>query len=416
MAATLPLTNQTEDIIICKLCRHVFADPRQLLCIHTFCFECIETYQINGKHEVTLPCPLCQKVSIVTIGGVAALPKNQFLSKLVQVHQLSGASPAKSLCDVCQKSGSPRGKKPNVARTFCLDCEQKLCDGCHQHHINLKMTSTHKTVQLGVAMDMEEIRKQFCSVHCSKHADEILKLYCYDCKTALCMVCYIDEEHNTHKYADINIAGEAMRQQLVRESVDMASGSQHCDQFCQFVSQRQQHLNAQLSDAEDAINKYAELSIATVHENRARLLDKLRLARDDVGNQTAALFGNIVHASSTIEELRTYIDELVKKGSPSDIARDANGLLARVEELLGFQQILAAVKATERISVLFTPLVDSNNPSPETNLVGDFLYTGKIVNMSVILYTCAKYIILYIILYVVITGKTLIDEAPNRPV
>ena len=53
-----------DEITVCWICNRDLASPRSLLCLHSFCEECIlvllKTYERRGKLERAFRCPQCK--------------------------------------------------------------------------------------------------------------------------------------------------------------------------------------------------------------------------------------------------------------------------------------------------------------------------------------------------------------------
>ena len=75
-----------REIIECPICRDILTDPRILPCsIHTFCAGCLQTYvaQFSGRRNMS--CPVCRAVFTLPPGGVAELPVNTIVTRLLDL-------------------------------------------------------------------------------------------------------------------------------------------------------------------------------------------------------------------------------------------------------------------------------------------------------------------------------------------
>ena len=181
-------------------------------CFHTFCLKCLLQY---SKHENNdqpgdqLACPLCRTNFVIPPGGLADLPNNFFVNKLLLVDQLSGASETLSAqqCDICKEDEIDAS-----ASGYCIDCDQHLCEKCSKFHVKQKFLKSHKIVNLNENSSSESLLKMTAS-YCMKHPSEQIKFYCYDCKMITCVVCHVTE-HNKHECCDVNKSAEEFRKQL----------------------------------------------------------------------------------------------------------------------------------------------------------------------------------------------------------
>ena len=183
------------DVTECFICTKAFSDPRVLVCIHTFCLECLEALCENTKQGDQVSCPLCKKEFAIPCGGLKSLPRNFFVSKLLEVH---GIQENRSIkidydCDVCSDTEEPKEQ----ARMFCVDCQEHFCRSCSNCHVKQKMANSHDLVSIGCKTGCKEEIKMSDSF-CSQHEEKLLEHYCFDCKAAICAVCFVysDQSHN----------------------------------------------------------------------------------------------------------------------------------------------------------------------------------------------------------------------------
>src|SRR5271163_1546394 len=87
MAAEGSSLQQISDIITCSICLETLKEPKQLPCIHTFCFHCLQSLCKDNDPGDEVPCPLCRKLFVVPAGGIEDLTTNFFMIQLLQVKQ-----------------------------------------------------------------------------------------------------------------------------------------------------------------------------------------------------------------------------------------------------------------------------------------------------------------------------------------
>ena len=122
---------QLDDVTECSVCKEMYTDPRLLPCGHTFCRRCID-----GLSKPA--CPVCRKQFTLSNNGAGDLSPDYTINRLLQLKESSSG------CDIC--SGGNDGMK--VATVHCVDCQQKLCQTCQEHHKKVTATRRHKLVKL----------------------------------------------------------------------------------------------------------------------------------------------------------------------------------------------------------------------------------------------------------------------------
>lgn len=125
---------------------------------------------------------------------------NFFVAKLVNVANIERKTSVAAIyqCDLCCDFKDTK----ETASMLCLDCQQYFCSSCGSYHQKISSTKFHKVVFIEGAFQSEALFK-ISSTFCSNHRDDSLKLYCSDCKSAICMMCFM-EEHNLRNCSKID--------------------------------------------------------------------------------------------------------------------------------------------------------------------------------------------------------------------
>jgi len=218
-----------DDITECPICTEVYTDPRVLPCVHTYCLKCIEAWSKDKQPGDEVACPLCRKQFTLTSNGVSDLPKNFIVNNFLQMRELSSVESKTSPCEVC--SGG------EVASVYCVECQQKLCQACGGHHKKIKTTASHEMIKLGEEVDVETMSDKLPSSKCSKHTGDQLRIYCLECKVAICSMCYI-ESHNSHKCLDVGKVADEFRTQMASDASGIAVSVNKCIDKCWKVLRR----------------------------------------------------------------------------------------------------------------------------------------------------------------------------------
>ena len=186
-------------------------------CVHTYCLKCIEAWSKDKEPGDEVACPLCRKEFTLPSNGVSDLPKNFLVANILQMKELSSIESKTNPCEVCSGGEESQSEGQNVASVYCLVCQLKLCHICERGHKVIKSTRSHKLVSVGEKISMETLQQTMPLSYCDQHEDELLKIYCFECKLAICMMCYI-KSHNGHKCSDVNEVRDDFSKQMASDS------------------------------------------------------------------------------------------------------------------------------------------------------------------------------------------------------
>ncbi|ESN95184.1 hypothetical protein HELRODRAFT_179784 [Helobdella robusta] len=187
--------DDTDDFLHCPCCQNEYNQPKMLPCLHSFCYECLEsnlTQNGIGPGEAFL-CPICKTQCVVPARGVRAMKSNIFLVTLQEFFHSKTLDP-ETECEACDSG--------RAARKKCIECSDWLCNQCCAMHLKVKMTKDHHLVspsELESGQYDQLIKESFEPLLCSKH-NEPLKLYCRDlsCQAPICTVCKTTPAHEQH--------------------------------------------------------------------------------------------------------------------------------------------------------------------------------------------------------------------------
>ena len=319
---------QLEDITECSVCSEHFTDPRSLPCIHTFCLKCLESYSKDKQPGNPIPCPVCRKEFTIPDDGVSALPKNFFLVKMLNITSMSKCQNQDSFCELCDI------EHKRTATTYCIETQEKLCDGCADVLQKHKMFSVYKFVKIAadeLAKNQETLLKS--TANCCEMHDEKLTVYCNDCKTVICVVCYIDS-HKQHNCSDLMKVVDSLRQEIVKDTDSATIAVGKLEHMSLSVGKQKDNFARKIRKAQDEVINKAEELKRLIECHKQTLLDELETTKRDTMKQLENLDQELNQQLSLMDSVKRYCEELSSKGSACDIARDHNVLHKRFEELL----------------------------------------------------------------------------------
>ncbi|XP_042329312.1 transcription intermediary factor 1-beta isoform X2 [Sceloporus undulatus] len=199
--ASAPLNVEGLDLLEkCAVCRERLRserDPRLLPCLHTVCKECIKVEPASGnsKDGQVVDCPVCKHQCYLK-----DIVENYFLRD-GGTESLGDARDANQCCTSCEDNAP--------ATSFCVECQEPLCETCVEAHQRVKYTKDHTVRSTGSSKSQEREKAVFCPVH--KH--EPLVLFCDTCDTLTCRDCQLNA-HKDHQYQFLEDAVKNQRKML----------------------------------------------------------------------------------------------------------------------------------------------------------------------------------------------------------
>ncbi|KAK3610064.1 hypothetical protein CHS0354_032150 [Potamilus streckersoni] len=189
--ATATTDSSLNDERGCPICLDGFTSPRQLPCLHSFCEHCLQDYvtKMTSSTYKTIQefmCPVCRAV---TRPANKEKPVREWASLFPNSpFPLVGKSKVERCCEVCWNSSD---KSKNLAKKFCIVCEEYMCDNCAVYHQNMKMTKSHELITIEQLENNPENRIRFSEgFGCPEHGNEDIKFYCRNHETACCGTCF----------------------------------------------------------------------------------------------------------------------------------------------------------------------------------------------------------------------------------
>lgn len=187
-------------------------EPKLLECLHSACTPCINSQgeqnqaNVENPEVILIVCKICDMRSTTN-----QIIENQFLIELSNANDESTETTSEKSTDI--KCSSCVDEAP--ATSWCVDCQEFICDNCVQAHQRLKITKDHTIkakdeVTDGSSSASSSVPK---SLFCSMHSHERLSLFCVSCDKLTCRDCQLTE-HRDHKYKFIQEIAEETRNSM----------------------------------------------------------------------------------------------------------------------------------------------------------------------------------------------------------
>lgn len=192
----------TEDrlaaILECKICLKTLYKPKQLICGHMYCQDCLDRMlDFNEDGSAELPCSLrCSKKTKLdkhetTLSLVTSYPMADILDEVFNTGKENPLCQSRKEC------------KESISYS-CTTCSAKICDKCQIIH----SCANKSYINVTFNEKLQEIQP-LCQQHKS-----FAKEVCIVCDNAfLCEYC-INRDHKNHRRKSIAEIGDKVRNQF----------------------------------------------------------------------------------------------------------------------------------------------------------------------------------------------------------
>ena len=249
------------------------------------------------------------------------------------------------ICEAC--SSEQRGIPATV---YCVDCHQKLCQRCSIPH--QKWRGGPHDVR---TLDTVSPEHQSGGNYCHKHKERV-KIYCLDCQTSVCSMCFI-ESHKTHKFEQIDNMMEEFGRSIDREVKPVTTHIESFRGAAAQVETESSKLFSSLQAMEQGIkNKGKKMKQSLPHLidiQVADLIHKLGSLKSAAETEVKSQLDAVQMALTETESFRTTSLELKSTVSPGDRKQTVGDVRDRAKELLQMHVIPGEYHAP---SYTFTPV------------------------------------------------------------
>jgi hypothetical protein len=238
------------------------------------------------------------------------------------------------------------------AAEFCIDCRQRFCQDCIQIHGRVRATREHKFAKIGDEEDAHSIVGKEKPIFCDTHPEEALKLYCFDCQTAICFMCFV-ELHKLHKCSDVNKVVDDFRTHMTCDIEKLNDLVARCRDMLNEQERSKATLSSAVTRIEKEICERVKRLKTDIDSEKRRLLKELETRHKDRLKQIQLVVDDIKQLVSFADSLIKYTDELKNKGSAGYIAQQTRALHNRADELMKLDKVHQGVSGLGSVNVNF---------------------------------------------------------------
>ncbi|XP_059160939.1 E3 ubiquitin-protein ligase TRIM33-like isoform X2 [Physella acuta] len=252
---------------------------------------------VDIKPKPVTECPICrdpidQPGTSLMDNMFAALDPDQASSPQTNIKHMCTA------CDEGEEAGS-----------YCMQCEEWLCDSCVDAHKRVRITKDHSISPKDEVKVVTSKSPWEQLMTCKQHKQEQLKFFCEKCEKLTCRDCQL-MDHKEHKYQFLDQAAEQYKARLKgslalmgEKRAKLATSREEIEQKLHNCKEQKDNLQQEILKQADILVKGIRQAVWGVLSNLASFTDaatkRLNKEIDDVSD----LVGKFDHCIQFMEDI-----------------------------------------------------------------------------------------------------------------
>lgn len=303
----------------CGFCNKRVTIPKECVCGHVFCLECIR--EASSAQTKSIKCPLCSILTYVPKGGVSALPTNTFYMDIAREMKLleSDHKMSRGSCKFCCDDD----KCPATVK--CLACQAPMCEGCAANHVHNGVTNVVAIHRKQDSILCDILPKR--DTNCDAHPNEPILLYCIECKQCLCFRCK-DDKHSGHAVSDLADTSTPSRTTIADVRNRLKEYLIETKEALNDIERIGKEYSANVSKTKKHIENQAQMLIDRVMKEKERMLTELEEHADEIQTRLSTNQKEMQEKDSRAKAAHDLTDNLLLYGNDAETCQ----YLGKVED------------------------------------------------------------------------------------
>ena len=323
---------QIEEEITCSICGDLFTDPKTIPCLHTFCKQCIEkSIESNKKMASIVCCPLCR--SPLPRDDMSSVPTNFTINRLVEIfgkRKVGGKSLAlkEIQCSSCEDG--------ILAITWCIDCENGLCEYCNGAHQRIKAFKSHKTVAVENFVKNPKLVLSTTEKPeaCKSHSKQALDLYCKTCSSLICRDCTLkDHRRETHDFDFIDDVVDEEREKIKQATAPLKQLLERVRNRIKRIEESETEIDIESEANRRKIRGVYDEVYKLLKQQEEETLEKVNTIKTSLKKTLAMQKENAKFMESQLVSCTEFSDDAISTNRRRQLLTYKNSIIDRVEDL-----------------------------------------------------------------------------------
>ena len=237
----------------------------------------------------------------------------------------SGEPTAKKiLCDNCASEDAVQNR--------CNECAIFLCQYCTEFHKRSLSTREHKVFTIEELKSTIGAQKVAKKVRCSKHKEEVIKLFCKTCEITICRDCTI-VDHQGHKYGFVEDVAVEEKQKIQNNLSEVKLRKGRVVQGIVNLKKFNESLEAKKNSTILEINQHFHELATTQELRKTEMVEKAVSITDTKQKQVQAQLESLEVALASCESSIEFTEQAFKNSNDTQILSMEKYILQSLEQL-----------------------------------------------------------------------------------
>jgi len=321
------LMHNLKEEVTCSVCIHLYANPKQLPCLHIFCLECLNDLARTSARHGKVKCPICQtEVAVPESGTMETLPSCFYVKNLLDTLAIKECSTSKVTCGNCDE------KSEEAA--YCFHCGGFWCKLCLNGHNILRANKEHRVLSLKDFQDedFEDVLKRPAFCQKELHEKEVLKFYCKVCEVPVCQNCVI-VEHNKHDVEYLEVCARNVKEST-SSKLNTVKESSHLFTSCiRELEEASRVLEHRSKTITEQIQETAESLILNIQRQKEELVAKVENETKTVLKRNLKEKAELQDKLKKSEEFIRQAERLLERSTGAELVRSKTAIDEHFSEL-----------------------------------------------------------------------------------
>ena len=228
------------------------------------------------------------------------------------------------LCDNCDSE--------DAAQSRCNECGVFLCQFCSESHKRYRSTKHHELLSMKQLKSNPTPQTIAEKMRCSKHKEEMIKLFCKTCQTTICRDCTI-VDHQGHKYEFVEDVAVHEKQKITEDLNKVKDRKTRVVEGIANLTKFNNSLEAKKNSTISEIHQhFDELAKATEYRKQ-EMVEKVNSLTNSKQKQVSAQLEVLQIALASCESSIEFTEQAFKNGNDVQILSMEKYILKSLEEL-----------------------------------------------------------------------------------